>query len=196
MDTAIRERQEALRENPLPLPSRKYKTVVIDPPWTMSKYGLSNYKHFGYPMMSVAEIKALQLPIDTAAWVFLWTTNRYLPVSFEVLEAWGLQYVFTMAWLKNGGPQTPVTPQFNTEFVVVGKRGAPQFINTKHFFTGFGAPRTDHSAKPRCFYDTLRRVTPTPRIDMFNRRPIDGFDVWGDESSICLPSREQRPLFE
>ena len=86
-----------------------------------------------------------------------------------------------MTWHKSGGIQIWNYPQFNSEFVVVGSIGKPKFLSTKAFPVCFDGKRQGHSVKPTEFYDTLRRVSPEPRIDMFARRHILGFDAWGDE---------------
>ena len=72
-------------------------------------------------------------------------------------------------------------PQFNGEFIVVGAKGNPQFLEAKAFNAVFNAPRAGHSVKSDEFYDLLRRVAPEPRLDMFNRREIEGFTGWGNE---------------
>ena len=192
-----------LAENPPPLPTGTYRTVVIDPPWHITKSDRSvrpNQQGFDYPTMTLDEIA--QLPVDELladdGWVFLWTTQRYLPSVFNyvddsiepknrvhgLLAHWGLDYRFTMVWHKPGGMQIFGLPQFDCEFVVVASKGNPMFIDRKNFSTVLEAPRAGHSVKPEEFYDLLRRVTATPRLDMFGRRDIEGFAAWGNEGEL------------
>lgn len=168
-------------------PTGKYATVVIDPPWHMEKIKrrvAPNQVGFDYKTMTIEQIRELPIPsiLTDDSFVFMWTTQKYLPYSWSILEWWGLKYRFCMVWYKNGGFQPFNCPQFNCEFVVVGAKGNPQFISQKKFNTVFYAKRQGHSVKPEEFYSLLRRVTPEPRIDIFNRRHISGFDGWGDES--------------
>ena len=48
-----------------------------------------------------------------------------------------------------------------------------------------------HSVKPDGFYKMVRRVTTGPRLDMFNRPRIEGFNGWGDESPYTNPDMDQ-----
>ena len=134
--------------------------------------------------MSLQEIADLQVPLTDDGIVFLWTTQKFLPNSFEILANWGLKYRFTMVWHKNGGIQPYNCAQFNCEFVLVGSKGNPIFNDLKSFKTAFHGKRKGHSVKPKEFYDTIMRVTLPPRLDMFNRNVIHGFDGWGNESDL------------
>ena len=180
--------RKELGENPPPLPEGIYRTIVIDPPWPMRKIKREvrpNQHELDYPTISVDEIGAMPVGDMLAddAFVFLWTTQKFLPDSFAILNRWGLKYRFTMVWHKPGGIQPINSPQFNIEFVVAGSVGNPLFTDLKAFNAGFNAPRGRHSEKPEAFYDLLRRVCAAPRLDMFNRRAIRGFDAWGNEAN-------------
>jgi N6-adenosine-specific RNA methylase IME4 len=166
-----------------------FDCVVIDPPWPMQKIDRDvrpNQDAFDYPVMSLDEIQAFWLreiapKTSYDCHVFLWTTQKFLPVTFKLFESWGLKYVFLMTWLKPGGFQPIGLPQFNTEFAVYSRKGTPIFVDTKNFSIGFQAPRREHSRKPDEFYDLVRRVTGGSRLDVFSREPREGFAQYGNE---------------
>ena len=184
-------RNERMSEETMPaLPEGEYRVVVIDPPWDVG-FAMDRTDEVlrdagpPYSVMSLDEIKAMELPLADDAWVFLWTIQQFLRESFEVLEAWGVQHRFTMVWHKPHSMQAKGMPRSNGEFVLVGKNGKPEFRDTKQFDMVFNAPRREgHSAKPDEFYETIKRVTVGPRLDMFSRRLIEGFYPWGKEAKI------------
>ena len=178
---------QAIADNPPPpLPEGQYATIVVDPPWPIKRTEreINPYEvGLDYPVMALDEISGLSVGDMLAddAFVFLWTTQRFLPDAFPILAGWGVKYRFTMVWHKPGGFQVFNMPQFNGEFIVVGVKGNPQFLEAKAFNAVFNAPRRGHSVKPDEFYALLRRVAPEPRLDMFSRREIEGFTGWGNE---------------
>lgn len=169
-----------------------YDVVVIDPPWPMEKIERDvrpNQVAFDYPTMSeeeiAAQVETLQpFAADCHAW--LWTTQRFLPMAFRLLDRWQLTYVCTFVWHKPGGFQPVGLPQYNAEFALYARQGAPLFADTIALPVCFTADREGHSVKPDAFYAMVRRVTAGRRLDMFNRRPLEGFDGWGKESHVDL----------
>ena len=185
-------------------PTNKYATVVIDPPWDYGSKIMQNIKGAGYrselPYKTMTKEEIASLPIASIlqddSWLFCWATQRHLPFSLELISMWGCRYRFTMTWHKPSGVIPFNQPMYNSEFVVVGSVGKPKFISQVAFLTSFNATQRGHSVKPAEFYNTLQRVTPAPRIDLFSRRLIPGFDVWGDEAPTETLECAQFPLFD
>ena len=182
------------KSNHVPIQSTqngKYRTIVIDPPWPMQRVEMiarTAEMPFDYPTMTISQIKNDRklVPIrkvmdKSGCWVFLWTTQKFLPYGFDILKAWKLNYFFTMVWNKNRGRQLVGLPQYNCEFVLVGHIGRVDFLDTKAFATLFDGKARNHSQKPIEFYELLQRTAPSPRLDMFSREQHTGFDAWGNE---------------
>jgi N6-adenosine-specific RNA methylase IME4 len=163
----------------------KYDVVVIDPPWPMEKIERDvrpKQSTMDYPTMTEDELGDLEISMAKDCHVWLWTTHRFMPMAFRLLARWGLKYVCTFVWYKPGGFQPVGLPQYNCEFALYARRGSPKFKTTKEFDVCFRAPRGKHSEKPEQFYETVRRVCAGRKLDMFNRRKIQGFDGWGKEA--------------
>ena len=148
------------------------------------------YVRLAYQTMHIQDIQAL--PMETVlqddAIVFLWATQGTLPDAIPMIANWGLKYAYTMVWNKAIGTKPTNRPFYNSEFIVVGHYGKPQYLDEKQFFAvnQWHHPRKQ-SQKPEGFYDLLRRVTPGPRLDIFGRRRIAGFTSWGNEAPAGEP---------
>lgn len=186
-----KQRNEELRSAAMAIepPKGKYRCIVIDPPWDVQKYERdvrpNQSSDLDYPTLTheqIAEFDIGGMSSDDGCHLFCWTTQKHLPPTLEIIEQWGFKYCLVMVWHKNGGPQPFGLPQYNCEFVVYARRGAPDFRDTKQFFTCFNAPRREHSRKPDEFYELIERVTYGPRIDIFSRESRNGFDQFGNET--------------
>ena len=177
----------------IPFPNKKYQIIVIDPPWGIKKIikrVRPNQVDMDYPMLTVDKI--VKLPVKSISdekncIIFLWTIDKYLYDSKDILEKWGFKYHLTMAWDKTNGL---AMYGFNrqTEFVLVGFMGTQEaYPARKTVRTSFTAKSLYHSAKPDSFYEMLEVLPHNPRIDLFARKERNGlyiknkWDLWGNE---------------
>jgi len=174
-------------------PNKKYKTIVIDPPWPIEPIILRKYSlSVPYKTMTIDEIESLPINdiSEEDSIIFLWTTHRFLPQSFPILEKWGFKYYCLISWDKISG----LTHQgfFRvTEFILVGYKGKlTNAINQKGKAIPclFREHKGKHSEKPKKFDDIIRRSTLEPRIDIFARKKKLGYDFsYGDDSKLNKP---------
>ena len=163
---------------------KKYQTIYADPPWPI-KWNASlaiGKKHIEYPTMPISEICALPVHeiADTNCTLFMWTTNAYLPESLGVLRHWRFQYKMLFTWCKNNGMGGH--PRNATEHMIIATRGEP--ASDRHASATLNwieHPRIGHSVKPEVFRETIERISPGPRIELFARKRVDGWDAWGNE---------------
>jgi N6-adenosine-specific RNA methylase IME4 len=179
-----RERIAQLKENGVSLPTGQYSCLVVDPPWPMQKIERDvrpNQFEFDYPTMSEDELRAFPLP-DLAAddcHLYLWTTQKYLPMALRLAEHWGFKYQCLMTWVKNVG-FTPFSWMYSTEHVLFCTRGSLPLLALGRRLD-FSAKVREHSRKPDEFYDLVREVSPGPRMDVFSREMREGFEQYGNE---------------
>lgn len=194
--------EEKVPDSFLELPKGYYKTIYADPPWVFETYsqggkGRSAENH--YNCMTLDQIR--QLPVgDIAARdcaLFLWTTDPLLPSALKIIKAWGFLYkTVGFYWVKTykgsktvpdtlSEDQSPVGMGFwtraNPEMCLLATRGRPQRLsaNVRKLVV---EQRRGHSRKPDAIYDRIEQLVVGPRIELFARRRVTGWDAWGDET--------------
>jgi len=100
-----------------------------------------------------------------------------------VITAWGFDYKASFVWDKikhNMGHYNSV----RHEFLLVCTRGSCMPDNPQLFDSVQSIERTEHSVKPEEFRTIIDTIYPNGRrIELFARRPAEGWEVWGNESS-------------
>ena len=182
-------------------PTGKYATIVIDPPWPMkfiNRRVRPGQKEMPYKTMPIEQIKTLPVAQNALddCYLLCWTTQTFLFSAIECLSEWGAAYRYLMVWHKSRGPIVFNHPYGNCEFIAVGTFGKPKLIAQTGLFMCFDAEAGEHSVKPAAFYNMIARCFPAPRLDIFSRRLIPGFDVWGDEAPTETLENSQFPLFD
>ncbi len=176
----------------IPFPNKKYDVILADPPWNV-KAGCewnSNGKSrdLEYPTMNIEEIK--EIPVQDIAAddckLFLWTINKYLKESFEVMESWGFKFSTMIVWCKSpngiglGGTFSPTN-----EYLLFGYKGKVKALK-RHDSTWFFANRLRHSRKPHKFRQLIDETFKGNKIELFAREKAHGWDVWGNEAPDCI----------
>lgn len=195
--------------------SEKYNVVYADPPWrTKAGRPFGKYKKVdGKQIFNIMENKSRELQYDTLsvedicslnvksiiapdAHLYLWVTNQYLLKAEQVISAWGFKYSTTLVWVKKPmGGGLGGTFRITTEFLLYCTRGKLRpnknvigtwFDQKRQYINGYPS----HSTKPDFFRDLISDVSPGKKIELFARKPSNGWDVFGNEvetSIIILP---------
>lgn len=177
------------------LEPRAYSLVMIDPCWhfvTRSPKGDEKSPQAKYRTMTLADIAAL--PVGDLAhadgclfWV--WVTGAGLRDQMRMLDAWGLRFVTSGAWVK-----TTVHGKlaFGTGYVlrnchepyIIAASGRP-VTKSKSVRSAILAPVREHSRKPDEAYRDARLLIPTGRAaDVFSCQTRPGWEAWGNEAGL------------
>lgn len=168
---------------------KKYKTIYIDPPWEEKGGGkIKRGADRHYKLMKIDDIKALPIPdlVDAdGCHLYMWVTNNFLPKAFDLIKAWGFEYITLITWNKDrfglGQYYRGITE--HCIFASTKKRLPYKIADGKRQqgVTGFYEPKTIHSRKPVKMREMIEKVSYAPRIELFAREYTNGWDCWGDE---------------
>lgn len=171
-------------------PAKKYQIIYADPPWSYRNKGTRAAAEKHYSTMSIEDIKALPVA-DIAAdncVLFLWTTFPMLREALETIEAWGFEYkTLAFCWAKRNksgkgwfwglGNWT----RSNPEICLLAIKGHPQRVSAA-VHSLLDCPVGKHSAKPAEARERIVELMgDIPRIELFARERVPGWDCWGDE---------------
>jgi len=190
------ERERELGRKQLAMPEKRYGVIYADPPWRFQPYsevtGMSRAAANHYPVMDLAAIKALRVPAAIDCVLFLWATMPMLPQACSVLGEWGFQYKSGFVWIKDR-IGTGYWARNRHELLLIGTRGnVPAPAQGTQYDSVIEAAVGKHSAKPVVARKMIEVMYPTlPRIELFARERVEGWDAWGDEvlSGPALPFR-------
>jgi len=185
----------------LNLPNKKYKILLIDPPWEYEDKAKAGNRGADshYPVMSLEKIR--NLPIndiaDDDSILFLWATFPLLNQALYIIKAWEFEYkTVAFTWIK-----TTNTGSFfmgmgnwtrsNAELCLLATKGKPKRINggisqiIKTTYNGI------HSKKPDLVRNRIVQLCgDLPRIELFARTKVQGWDVWGNDEKLILQPLE------
>jgi len=167
-----------------------YQTILIDPPWP--EYGGGRIKRGAdrhYPLMEPEEI--LGAIYDSGVFhpaekchLYLWVTNNYIPDGLLLTKMLGFKYITFITWVKD---KMGLGQYFRgqTEHIIFSVRGKqPTLVNNQPTF--FYAKRRLHSEKPEKARRIIEKCSLPPRLEMFSRYNIEGWETWGNEKDAIV----------
>lgn len=140
--------------------------------------------------MPLEDIKAL--PVEELAGrdcvLFLWATFPMLQEALDVIRAWGFKFkTVAFTWIKLAPKSDSIFwglgywTRSNAEICLLATKGQPK-RQAKNVHQVIISHIEEHSKKPE---EARRRIMAlmgdVPRVELFARRPADGWDVWGNE---------------
>lgn len=172
---------------------KKYKIIYADPPWqyrVYSKKGQGRSAENHYHTMNIKDIMAL--PVDKIAdkdcILFLWITFPCLKEGIEVMERWGFKYkTCGFNWVKRNKKKNTYFmglgfwTRSNSEVCLIGTKGQPKRVS-KSVPQICDARIMEHSRKPAEIRERIVELCgELPRIELFARDKVKGWDSLGDE---------------
>lgn len=177
------------------------RILTADPPWKFDdkvQGGRGAEAH--YACLEPHEIMRFPLPkIGGNAVLFLWMVESMPHEALDVVRAWGFKPKSSIVWVKTnkaidlaGDPKAEDLQMGMGRIVrgayercIVATRGRGLEPVDKGVRNVFFAPRGEHSAKPKEFYELVRRLYPEDKfgrgVALFERTERPGFDCYGNE---------------
>lgn len=174
---------------------KKYNIIYADPPWSYKvwhKKGTSRTAESYYKTMEQENLEALGNTIEKIAdkncALFMWVTFPCLVEGLQTIKAWGFEYkTCGFCWIKtNKRSGTPFWgmghwTRANAEVCLIATKGNISRVS-KSVHQVIMSPIEEHSKKPDIVRDKIvELIGELPRIELFARQHIDGWDCWGDE---------------
>jgi N6-adenosine-specific RNA methylase IME4 len=176
----------------VPFPNKKYNIIYADPAWSSNtQFGRDkkkgNPQH--YPLMTTEKI--MELPVgdiaDDDSVLFLWVVDNQLQDGLSLIKKWGFNYkTVAFTWVKltknyKDHFGVGVWTRKNPEICLLATRGKPKREKAnvrqlqKHIVR-------EHSRKPdEIRTEIINLCGDLPRIELFAREKVDGWDCWGNE---------------
>lgn len=181
------------------LPEGPYSLILADPPWSFTTYsekgkGRSPENH--YPVLDLEAICALPVGDIAAAdsVLLLWVTMPNLLDGLSVMASWGFIYktvAFTWAKVNEAGKPAfglGYYTRANAELCLLGTSFKGLSRQHKDVSSLILAPRREHSRKPDEQYARIERLFGNvPRIELFARQRVAGWDAWGLDVDPNVP---------
>jgi site-specific DNA-methyltransferase (adenine-specific) len=186
---------------------KKYQIIYADPPWsyyndTTAMPDCTTVKGMRRPPYQVmGSQQIMNLPIknitDYNCILFIWTTDYHLEKCLQIIKQWGFIYKpIGFVWNKGVSFMGAYTLKSGIELCLLATKGKGihKLVKQHNIPSLIECNRRKHSQKPDEIRDRIIQLMgDLPRIELFARQKVKGWDCWGDEveSDINLTSLPQ-----
>lgn len=182
--------------------SRRFSTLLADPPWQFAnrtgKIAPEHRRLSRYATLKLDDIMAMPVQdlATPTAHLYLWCPNALLPEGLAVMKAWGFSYKSNIVWHKvrkdGGSDGRGVGFYFRnvTELILFGVRGrnARTLAPGRRQVNLLGTRKREHSRKPDEQYEIIESCSPGPFLELFARGTRVGWSAWGNQATEYEPS--------
>lgn len=171
-----------------------YSVILCDCPWNYKDKARAGERgaEFKYSCMTLTDLADMKEYIDTIAApdsvLFMWATGPMLPDAIFLMNRWCFDYkTVAFTWIKRTknnklfwgmGNHTRANP----EYVLLGIRGKGVKRISASVHSVVEAKLREHSRKPFEVHNKIVELYgDVPRIELFGRQRIFGWDIYGDE---------------
>jgi len=176
----------------IPFPDKKYNIIYADPAWSFTFWSNKAQRKVSdkYNLMSAEDI--YKLPVNEIAdencILFIWVTYPNLLEGLETIKRWGFTYkTCGFSWIKKNKKADSLFwgmgyyTRSNNEICLLATKGKPQRVSKGVHQVVYESIR-EHSKKPDCVRDRIVELMgDLPRIELFARQKVKGWDNWGNE---------------
>ena len=171
--------------------SRKFGTIYADPPWLYDNQATraATGNHYdGMTVDQLCELPVRELAADNSH-LHLWTTNGFLFEAPRIFAAWGFEFKSSFVWCK---PTMGIGNYWRNshEILLTAIRGDAKRFHDHSIRSWIECDRGEHSDKPDQVRSFIERASSGPYLELFARRPTQGWTVWGNQIAKTLFSPE------
>lgn len=170
---------------------KKYQIIYADPPWV---YKDKSKSHGGgaeshYTCIPTDEMCKWELPAEKDSVLLMWCTYPMLEEGLKLMAAWGFKFkTVAFTWVKTNKDGSVYMgmgrhTRGNAEICMLGTKGKGVAREHCGIYNTQLHGRGRHSEKPDAFREDIVRLygENKTRLEMFARKPSEGWDVWGNE---------------
>lgn len=190
-------------------PAKRYRVIYADPAWQFSNRNtggnMNSSAEAKYTVTSISDMKAMPVAglADDNCLLVMWWVGAMPQEAIDLCRAWGFRLVNMNGFVwrkltKRGLPFFGMghTTRAGAECALIGVKGkVGELIEIRSVRSVITAKVGRHSEKPREVREAIELMCgDVPRIELFAREAINGWDCWGDQApGVELADAEVKP---